>query len=75
LALVEPCNTDGQDANLSSVSYKMLPPRIIDVASISGVVGRVKIGRGKEWGIIDRSHDLLDPAGNEDPELIDEMLD
>jgi len=76
MALVEPCDTNGEDANISLVSYKnTLTPRIIDLAAIKGVVGRVKLGLGKEWGIIDRSADLLDPERNEDPELIDEMLD
>ena len=73
MAFVEPCNTGERDANLCLVNYKkILIPCIIDVGSMKGVAGRVKIGMGKEWGKIDRSADLLDPAKNEDPELIEE---
>jgi len=75
MALVESCDTNGEDANISLVSYKnTLTPRIIYLAAIKGMVGRVKIGLGKEWGIIHRSAGLLDLEGNEDPEFIDEML-
>lgn len=54
LGLVEPCNTDGQDATARVVFYNTTrAPRIINLLSISAVVGRVQT-RGK-WGIVDRS--------------------
>ena len=76
-ALVQSCETDGKDASLESVTYTKLEgkTRIIELTAISCVVGRVKIGTGNRWGIIDRSKGLVRPAFIEDPELVDEMLD
>jgi hypothetical protein len=50
-----------------------LQTHVIDLASISCVVGRVKIGTGRRWGIIDRSKNLVRPTFIEDPELVEEM--
>ncbi|KLO12796.1 hypothetical protein SCHPADRAFT_797058, partial [Schizopora paradoxa] len=54
LGLVEACNTDGMDATERVVFYETTrAPRIINLLTISSVIGRVKT-RNK-WGIIDRS--------------------
>lgn len=57
LALVALCKTNGEDASLKPVWYKdMELVRAFDIATISCVVGRVKVG--DRWGIIDRSFGL-----------------
>ena len=73
--LIQSCNTSGRDATLERVTYTSMRPQtqIIDLASISCVVGQVKIGRGDRWGIVDRSKDLVQPSFIEDPELVEEM--
>ena len=56
IALVRLCKTAGEDASTIPIRYKdgdMEAVRAFDVATIGGVVGRVKMG--KWWGIVDRS--------------------
>jgi hypothetical protein len=61
LAAVQRCNTGGADATLKYVAYMKMRPQteVIELAAISCVVGRVKMGVGKQWGIIDRSKGLV----------------
>lgn len=54
LGLVQPCNTDGKDATEETVFYTTTRASlIINLLTISSVVGRVETQRG--WGIVDRS--------------------
>ena len=48
---------------------------VIDLASISCVVGHIQVGRNHRWGIIDRSEEIVGPWSEKDPELIEEMLE
>ena len=77
LALVQTCETEGRDATLESVTYTKMRAytQIIELTAISCVVGRVKVGKGKRWGIIDRSLGLVRPEFIKDPELVEEVLD
>jgi hypothetical protein len=72
LAAVQRCDTGGADATLEYVTYTTMRPQteVIELAAISCVVGRVKIGVGKRWGIIDRSKGLVRPTFIDDPELV-----
>lgn len=65
----------GRNATLERVTYTSmrLQTYIIDLASISCVVGRVRIGRGERWGIIDGSKDFMWPSFIEDLELVEGM--
>ncbi len=74
LGLVEPCNTDGIDATERVVFYNSTrAPRIINLMTISSVVGRVKT-RNK-WGIVDRSKGVArtDFINGEDEEEEEEL--
>jgi hypothetical protein len=75
LAAVQRCDTDGKDATAELVTYTTMRAQseVIELTAISCVVGRVKVGTGNSWGIIDRSHDLVRPAFVDDPELVAEM--
>ena len=68
-AEVERCETDGLDATLGPVTYTEMrgSTAIIELNAISCVVGRVKVGTGRRWGIIDRSKGLVRPAFIEIP--------
>ncbi|KIJ34351.1 hypothetical protein M422DRAFT_182303 [Sphaerobolus stellatus SS14] len=77
-ALVQSCQTNYQDATLGPVTYTDMhtASRIIDLRSISCVIGRVKVGIGKgRWGIIDRSASAGRTILLDDPELIDKMYE
>ena len=60
-AEVEMCETDNLDATLAPVTYTKMRgiTVIIELTTISCVVGRVKVGSGRRWGIIDRSKGLV----------------
>jgi hypothetical protein len=75
LAAVQRCDTGSADATLQQVTYTTMRPQteVIELTAISCVVGRVKIGTGKRWGIIDQSKGLVRPAFVDDPELVAEM--
>ncbi len=72
LGLVEACNTGGIDATEKIVFYDSTrATRIINLMTISSVVGRVKT-RNK-WGIVDRSKgvartNFVDDSEDEDAE-------
>ena len=74
-AAVQRCDTDGLDVTKESVTYTMMRPQseVIELTAISCVVGRVRVGTGNRWGIIDRSRDLVRPDLVHDPELVEEM--
>ena len=73
-AEVERCETDGLDATLGPVTYTRMhrTTAIIELVAISCVVGRVKVGRGRRWGIIDRSKGLVRPAFIEGLGIVEE---
>ena len=69
-AEVEMCETGGLDATLGPVTYTRMrgTTAIIELTAISCVVGRIKVGRGRRWGIVDRSKGLVRPAFIEEAE-------
>ena len=46
---------------------------VIELTAISCVVGRISLDRGRTWGIINWSKNLVQPSFIEDPELVEEM--
>ena len=68
LALIEPCSTQGRDATRELTTYMATTAQIvIDLRTIEWCV----VGRGNEWGIVDRSGDFartvfVDPEVEED---------
>jgi hypothetical protein len=72
---VKRCDTAGLDAMKGNITYTTMRPQseMIGLMAISCVVGRVRVGTGNRWGIIDRSRDLVRPDLVHDPELGEEM--
>ncbi|KAF8590237.1 hypothetical protein K439DRAFT_1628130 [Ramaria rubella] len=77
LALVHTCETNGFDTTLGLVTYTKVRSHtdVIELTAISCVMGRVQVGCGKQWGIIDRSRYPARPTFIEDPELVTGMED
>lgn len=54
LAVINPCDTKGNDARLGVVKYqKNLSTIVLDLQNVESIIGRVVVE--KSWGIIDRS--------------------
>lgn len=62
--VVRTCITNGADATIEPVTYTALSSSlmVIELTTISCAIGRVKIGTGHRWGIVDRSTNWVRPV-------------
>lgn len=63
-AVVRNCITTGLDATTKPVTYTKMATSltVIELTAISCAIGRVKVGDGNRWGIVDRSNQWVRPV-------------
>lgn len=76
-ALVQSCETDEKDETLDPVTSTKMQEctQIIELSVISCAISCVKVGAGKEWGIIDRTKGMVHTVFVDDPELFERTED